>query len=298
MEIGADFTFYLFTGLAIKLKPLVRTLRDADKLVHESSFQLDRQNWDLESLVRVGENMQFRDSLDQLVACSQTLTEDIRQTTSFIQGNAPLLFKRIISPAASEWQEDNDYVSLESKEACARKRAEIRQDLRPDLQRNFDRAVEQSDSVAMQGSMQLGKNDRTLLEYYAQQTVTHIKYLNQAIDGMLQTVEHNQPPKHFLAHGKLVVLSAHNLVSIGDVVHRNVEQPEVRNRVLKCSNALNDALKECVAKTKRAALQFPSVNAVQEMVDSVTEISKSAKELKGAMLESAARAMQSAVAAS
>lgn len=272
----------------------MRTLRDADKLVHETSFQLERQNWDLDLLVRVGDNKKFRDSLDQLVACAQTLTEDIRQTTSFIQGNAPLLFKRTASPS-SEWTEDDcDYVSLESKESCLRKRAEMRQELRPDLQNTYDRSIAQSDSLAMQNSaIQIGQTDKTLLEYYAQQTVTHMKYLNQAIDGMLLTVEHNQPPKHFLAHGKLVVLSAHNLVSIGDVVHRNVDQPEIRNRVLKCTNLLNDGLKECVAKTKRAALQFPSVTAVQEMVDSVTDISKLAKELKEAMLESAARAMQS-----
>lgn len=272
----------------------MRTLRDADKLVHETTFQLDRQNWDLDLLVRVGDNKKFRDSLDQLVACAQTLTEDIRQTTSFIQGNAPVLFKRTSSPSeGGDWhEEDCDYVSLESKESCHRKRAEIRQDLRPDLQSNYDRSIAQSDSVAMQG-IQIGKTDRTLLEYYAQQMCSHIKYLNQAIDGMLLTVEHNQPPKHFLAHGKLVVLSAHNLVSIGDVVHRNVEQTEIRNRVLKCTNLLNEGLKECVAKTKKAALQFPSVSAVQEMVDSVTDISKSAKELKEMMLESAARAMQS-----
>lgn len=277
------------------MKPLVRTLRDADKLVHETTFQLDRQNWDLELLVRVGDNKKFRDSLDQLVACAQTLTEDIRQTTSFIQGNAPLLFKRT-SPCgdSGEWrEEDCDYVCLESKETVTRKRAEFRKELRPELQVNYDRSVAQSDSMVLRTDMQIGKMDRTLLEYYAQQTVTHIKYLNQAIDGMLLTVEHNQPPKHFLAHGKLVVLSAHNLVSIGDVVHRNVEQVEIRNRVLKCSNLLNDGLKECVAKTKRAALQFPSVAAVQEMVDSVTDISRLAKELKEAMLESAAKALQS-----
>ena len=164
----------------------MRTLRDADKLVHESSFQLDRQNWDLELLVRVGENVKFRDSLDQLVACSQTLTEDIRQTTSFIQGNAPLLFKRVISPT-SEWPEDSDYVSLDLKEGCLRKRAEVRQE-------------SQTEPVRSQ-VVQIGPADKTLLEYYAQQTVSHLKYLNQAIDGMLLAVEHNQPPKSFLSHG-------------------------------------------------------------------------------------------------
>lgn len=195
----------------------MRTLRDADKLVHETIYQLDDlQNWDLELLQRVCENQKYRDSLDQLVACAQTLTEDIRQTSSFIQGNALLLFKRTISPNSAmngtgEWTEDDcDYVSLESREPCVRKRADLRQELRPD--KRFDRPVEGS----VGGVFEIGANDRTLLEYYAQQAVTHIKYFNQAIDGILLTVEHNQPPKVFLAHGKLVVLSAYNLVSIGD----------------------------------------------------------------------------------
>lgn len=119
-----------------------------------------------------------------------------------------------------------------------------------------------------------------VLTFFAAQIATHHNYLTQAIDAFLQTVEHNQPPKVFLAHGKFVVLSAHKLVHIGDTVHRNVTQTDIRARALNCANALSEALAASVTKTKQAALQFPSVNAVQEMVDSVVDISHLARDLK------------------
>ncbi|XP_055685772.1 breast cancer anti-estrogen resistance protein 1 isoform X1 [Lutzomyia longipalpis] len=285
-------------GLSIKLRPLVRALKDADRLVHEASHCIDIQGWTLETLTRaeIKAGTQLPpDSLDQLIACAQTLTEDVRQTASFIQGNATLLFKRI-SPSVTpqtpsnnnngDWPEDYDYVCLESKEASARKNAEIRDALPSDLQKNFENVVKNAESAAIGATAgtELDPNDKTLLVYYAAQTVTHMNYLTQAIDAFLQTVEHNQPPKFFLAHGKFVVLSAHNLVNIGDIVHRNVTKQDVRGNILQCADALSDGMKACVAKTKKAAQHFPSVNAVQEMVDSVVDISHLASDLKIAML--------------
>jgi enhancer of filamentation 1 len=234
------------------------------------------------------------DNLDQLIACAQTLIEDVRQTASFIQGNATLLFKRAspktpqtpTTAGSTEWTEDYDYVSLESKEASAQKNAEIRDALPQNLQMKFDNVVQNAEAAACSEQTKiLNSNDKSLLVYYATQTVTHMGYLTQAIDAFIQTVEHNQPPKFFLAYGKFVVLSAHNLVNIGDIVHRNVSRPNIKTRVLSCADSLSEALKTCVAKTKKAAQQFPSVTAVQEMVDSVVDISHLAYDLKIAMLQ-------------
>lgn len=69
-------------------------------------------------------------------------------------------------------------------------------------------------------------------------------------------------------------------VSVFLQVHRNVTSGEVRARVLACANVLSDALAATVHKTKRAAQQFPSVTAVQDMVDSVVDISHLARDLK------------------
>ncbi|XP_070492459.1 breast cancer anti-estrogen resistance protein 1 [Chironomus tepperi] len=283
-------------NLSIKLRPLVKALKDADKLIHEACNALDAQGWNIEYLQRLEQPKNTKtktslppDSLDQLIVVSQTLTEDIRQTSSFIQGNASLLFKRNVTTPSTPvsqatWPEDSDYVSLESEENVAKKNAEIRNALPNNLKHNFDKVVKSAE-LGTDINEPLDPNDKTVLLYYTSQCCTHIKYLTEAIDSFLKTVEHNQPPKFFLAYGKFVVLSAHNLVNIGDIVHRNVTKKNVKARILSCADSLSESLKTCVMKTKKAAQSFPSVTAVQQMVDSVVDISHLASDLKLAMLE-------------
>lgn len=289
-------TWFHFLDLSIKLRPLVKALKDADKLIHEACNALDAQGWNIEYLQRLEQPKNTKtkaslppDSLDQLIVVSQTLTEDIRQTSSFIQGNASLLFKRNVTTpltpvSQATWPEDSDYVSLESEENVAKKNAEIRNALPNNLKHNFDKVVKSAE-LGTDINEPLDPNDKTVLLYYTSQCCTHIKYLTQAIDSFLKTVEHNQPPKFFLAYGKFVVLSAHNLVNIGDIVHRNVTKKNVKARILSCADSLSESLKTCVMKTKKAAQSFPSVTAVQQMVDSVVDISHLASDLKLAMLE-------------
>ncbi|KAJ8973813.1 hypothetical protein NQ317_010795 [Molorchus minor] len=200
------------------------------------------------------------------------------------------LFKKEQHQGNNEWTEEYDYVSLDSKENISKNHAEILKDLPIDLKKGFNDCLKHADDVAFDGdhkSAGLDNDDKQLLTFYAAQIVTHHTNLTHAIDAFLQTVEHNQPPKIFLAHGKFVVLSAHKLVLIGDTVHRNVSSKEIKDRALNCANALSDALANSVNKTKQAALQFPSVNAVQEMVDSVVDISHAAKDLKVCLVQAA-----------
>ncbi|XP_063920655.1 breast cancer anti-estrogen resistance protein 1 isoform X2 [Zophobas morio] len=279
-------------NLASKLAPLVVALKKSDCLVYEATERLNEQRWSLELLSRSEDDEKNRkpDELEQLVACSRALTEDIRQIASFIQGNGLLLFKR--EPQGNnnnEWLEDYDYVSLDSKEAISKKHAEIREALPKELKKSYDNLVKHADDVAFDAEHKnsLDSDDKQLLSFFAAQLITHHKNLTQAIDAFLQTVEHNQPPKVFLAHGKFVVLSAHKLVHIGDTVHRNVSCKEVKERALNCANALSDALATSVNKTKQAALQFPTVTAVQEMVDSIVDISYSARDLKVCIVQAA-----------
>lgn len=205
--------FTPFLDLVMKLRPLVKALKDADKITHDACYNLDSQSWNIEYLHRPIElqkkPQQPPDSLDQLILVSQTLTEDIRQAASFIQGNASLLFKRNAQTPSTpvgnvQWPEDSDYVSLETEEQYAKKTAEIRNALPKDLKKNFDNVVKSAEE--MNDFEPLDPNDKSVLVYYTSQCVTHINYLTQAIDSFLKTVEHNQPPKFFLAYGKFVVL--------------------------------------------------------------------------------------------
>lgn len=73
----------------MKLRPLVKALRQADNLVCEAFHSLDTRQWSLDAMSRDGDltspSPQPPDALDQLVACARALTEDVRQTASFIQ---------------------------------------------------------------------------------------------------------------------------------------------------------------------------------------------------------------------
>lgn len=278
----------------MKLRPLVTALRNTDRIVQDAAQTLDNHSWSIEFLAQNDENESSisrpPDALEQLIACSRALTEDVRQITSFIQGNSTLLFKRAVSPQQTnnnnEFIEDYDYVNLESKEAVAKKHAEIRDALPTELKKGYDNLIKNAESAAInEKANELNADDKQVLIFYAAQAVTHHNHLTQAIDAFLQTIEHNQPPKVFLAHDKFVVLSAHKLVNIGDTVHRNISKSDLKTRVLNCANNLSDALATSVAKTKQAAMQFPSVTAVQEMVDSVVDISHLARDLKLSLLQ-------------
>jgi enhancer-of-filamentation protein 1 len=183
----------------------------------------------------------------------------------------------------------------------ARQNAEIREALPDALRKSYDLLVREAEEAAVgrgateqapgapgsNGQEALHPDDLRVLQFYAPQSVEHVNYLTRAIDAFLLTVEHNQPPKVFLAHGKFVVLSAHRLVGIGDSVHRGVTTEVLRSRVIDCANALSKALEATVQKTKRAAMHFPSVSAVQEMVDSVVDVSHLARDLKVTLVTSA-----------
>lgn len=278
-------------NLVVKLAPLVSALRKSDSLVQGASEILDRHKWSIDLLARseTEEKTCKPDELEQLVACARALTEDVRQIASFIQGNGTLLFKKEQpTRSSSEWPEEYDYVSFDTKDNISKNHAQILNDLPKELKKGYDNCVKHSDDVAFEGDFKaLAHDDKQLLTFFAAQVVTHHTNLTQAIDAFLQTVEHNQPPKIFLAHGKFVVLSAHKLVHIGDTVHRNISCKELKERALNCSNALSDALATSVNKTKQAALQFPSVSAVQEMVDSIVDISHLAKDLKVCLVQAA-----------
>lgn len=84
---------------------------------------------------------------------------------------------------------------------------------------------------------------------------------------------------------KFIILIAHQLVVVGDTICRNVQESTVKNHVEQCSRALSVGISTVVQKTKRAAQLFPSVTAVQEMVESVKELSHITNDLKISVLK-------------
>ena len=126
----------------------------------------------------------------------------------------------------------------------------------------------------------LDPSDKQVLLFYTEQMETHSTLLTNSIDAFFSCIESNQGPKVFISNSKFVVVSAHKLVYIGDSLHHTLQNEQVRTRIIQSANDLCDCLKLTVMATKTAALQYPSVPAVQEMVDRVVAVSHAALTLK------------------
>ncbi|XP_063535279.1 breast cancer anti-estrogen resistance protein 1 [Cydia strobilella] len=281
-------------GIAVKLRPLVKALKDAERITHEATSALDAGDWAPERLEREREPTDgTQDALDQLVACARSLTEDVRRAASFIHGNASLLFRRSAGSTVPEheWTEEYDYVRLESRTAVGRRNAEIRAALPDKLRASFDALVRDADHAgevsAVAAATRLPADDRQLAAFYAAQAATYGAHLATAVEAFLRTVEMGQPPDVFLAHGKFVVLSAHRIVHVGDTVHRSAQHAGLKSRALRCSDALSDALAATVAKTKSAAQQFPCASAVAEMAEAARTLAARAQELRRVLVRAA-----------
>lgn len=122
--------------------------------------------------------------------------------------------------------------------------------------------------------------DRQVLSFYSEQLETHMTLLSNSIDAFFQCIETSQGPKVFISHSKFVVVSAHKLVYIGDSLQKNVKHEVVRSHLTQKANCLCDWLKHTVTSTKTAALQYPSVPAVEDMVKKVRSVSHAARDLK------------------
>lgn len=183
--------------------------------------------------------------------------------------------------------EDYDYVSLDKKmdPKLTEKNGGQQQDM-ANLTARFKERLEQVQHKVSPtekkkiNAVTLHENDRQMLSFYSHQVEIHSATIVTAMDYFFNCIESSQPPKVFIAQCKLVILAAHKLVYMGDTLHRNILNEEVRNKIMTCANDLCDTLKMTVTATKNAALQFPCVTYMQDMVDRVVDVSHAANELK------------------
>ncbi|XP_072024250.1 LOW QUALITY PROTEIN: breast cancer anti-estrogen resistance protein 1-like [Amphiura filiformis] len=132
---------------------------------------------------------------------------------------------------------------------------------------------------------ELTANDREIIKFYQQEVQSISEDTISAVDKFFTCVEAKQPPKVFVAHSKHVILLGHKLVFIGDTLHHNLSHTQFRSRVIHMSDLLCDCLNVGVNSTKTAALQYPAVQPIQEMVDRLTDIANATQDLKLAILE-------------
>uniref|UniRef100_A0A069DZ63 SH3 domain-containing protein n=1 Tax=Panstrongylus megistus TaxID=65343 RepID=A0A069DZ63_9HEMI len=251
-------------GLGGKLGPLVASLTKADLLVKECCQKLECIGWNAAKLSVEDPDIHQPDELDTLVSCAAALTDDIRQVTSFIQGNATLLFKKNV-PVGQE----SVYINLEDKSA-----------------NEEDAAVKVQESTNNEEQIQepFSENDKTVLDFYSAIIVQHAGLLMQEIEILLNAVTQNRPPKVFLLQAKCVVTSCQRVVQLADTVERSLSSPSLKRDLEFSTQRLSEALTTVGHQTRNAAVNFPSVSSVQCMVNSVVDLANSASRLRQAIL--------------
>ncbi|XP_030337452.1 enhancer of filamentation 1 isoform X2 [Strigops habroptila] len=178
------------------------------------------------------------------------------------------------------WMDDYDYVHLQINQ-FQRLEQEITKPVENDISKwKPPQALQTANSTAT-------SRDSQLLLFYSDQCETHFNSLLNAIDAFFSCVNASQPPRIFVAHSKFVILSAHKLVFIGDMLTRQVTTQDIRNKVMNSSNQLCELLRSVVLATKTAALHYPNTAALQKMVDQVTELSHHAQLFKLSLVQMA-----------
>ena len=135
----------------------------------------------------------------------------------------------------------------------------------------------------------LNDDDRELLAFFSAQVSAHAADVDAATAEFYRCCPPSPPPASadaFVRRSRFVVLAAHRLVYVGDVIARHVTDGSMRDRVAAAANMLCDRLKAVVMATRDAAIataEYKNAAAAadirQTMVDSVRQATDECRRL-------------------
>ena len=125
----------------------------------------------------------------------------------------------------------------------------------------------------------LRRDERELLERFSKQMELITPSLRESVDVLLDSISVNETPKEFVTKSKLTVVAAYKLVYVADALCQKIIHNETKTVILSSSNLLTESIKGLVSDTKSAALQYPSVLALERMGESLKRIFPSALDL-------------------
>lgn len=97
--------------------------------------------------------------------------------------------------------------------------------------------------------------------------------MRKAIAVFVTSLEEQQPPEKFISQSKLVIMVGQKLI---DNLLSQAQSRHDSQDLLHKSNHLCALLKQLAVATKKAALHFPDLEAIQEAQDFARELSQKA----------------------
>lgn len=185
-----------------------------------------------------------------------------------------------------DWGDEYDYVALQDKlddsESSKTEVANL-----SGLQRNPGKLDELSNQVPLssEASFELNTIDKEMIRKLEIDVTELMQNLSGSIKKFFDAVDNGEPPYTFVALGKQVILSAHQMVFVGDILIQKLHLPPAENLVITQCEAMCAILKRTVAATKLAALQWPSTVAVQDMIDKMYDVVTCAQQIRVGLLQ-------------
>lgn len=118
----------------------------------------------------------------------------------------------------------------------------------------------------------LRQEDRELLSRYCQQMDLLVPSLREAIEAFVLSIKANETPKGFVTKSKMAVVAAYKLVYIADALYQKILHNGTKVAIVVASNNLTETIKVLVSETKSAALQYPSVKAMEKMFEGLRRL--------------------------
>ena len=122
-----------------------------------------------------------------------------------------------------------------------------------------------------------------ILDRFAKQFDLIIPGLRESIDLLLDCLRASEPPKEFVTKSKLTVVAAYKLVYVADALSQKIVHTETKTAITASSNDLTESIKNLVSATKTAALQYPSVIALDKMGGNIKQLYPCALDLINAV---------------
>ncbi|XP_029466650.1 cas scaffolding protein family member 4 isoform X2 [Rhinatrema bivittatum] len=104
--------------------------------------------------------------------------------------------------------------------------------------------------------------------------------LQKAISVFNSSLSSNQPPEIFITQSKLIIMVGQKLI---DTLCWDVQGNNVRNEILLSSSQLCGLLKNLALATKTAAVQYPSLAAMQELQGQANALSEKTHQFRAMM---------------
>ncbi|XP_071957582.1 enhancer of filamentation 1-like isoform X2 [Antedon mediterranea] len=262
-------------------------LLDLHATLYNLGIALDEQGWDINKLLKL-QAINNADELDNFVFTSRSIHDQLTRFASVISTYSAQIFKRSATSAARplpETPSNTNWVTAE-KEYSPNSRDVSKVRPLPDIPPPLSPKTAPYNKMIIPEKQPLtvSQHDLEILSYYRNEVEAHSLELSNATALFFTCIEEHLPPKIFVAHSKHVILTGHKMVFIGDTLHHNVQSIELRNKIIHCSDLMCECLNTGVTATKTAALQFPAVQPLQDMVDKMTEIEAAANQLKSSIL--------------